>query len=377
MSQLDEQGTPSLDDGAGATGEGFSFYRTAGKESKERNPSGNPIWKDVWESRRIFVGPLFGKFHLNTSESTEVFVISEPHAVLVHGVNVGWIKGKKKQFPNREFVPCTAWSLDDKGRWKQTGKQCPLCIFLGKEPRLMVLWAVLDKREEQDPANNRTVQWNLKYMAVTSDDVREMIFNACSLGARDSGIKPTTRFAKFIASRSNNEKSSSLGSSWIFRKFFTEKDAMAIPQVAKAMQSLADSPWARTWPHMPGKVLAEVCKMHKRVFDEHNLDDWDGYSKEGAIKVLGPAGAAPPKTEGGGPPSLDDAGTSPPEGGTGPSLDDLAGNEEKKSNVDVPETPSLDDLAGAEANPDNPAANPTGTGTKDEDDWVPYDDSAL
>jgi hypothetical protein len=389
MSQLDDKGSsPSLDEGSEGVA-GFSFYRQAAAESKERNPTGNPIWKAVWEARRVFVGKFYGRFHLNTKEDTEAFLVTEAQAILAHQVNVGWIKSKKgRSFPNRENVLCKAWELDDKGRWKQTGKVCPLCLFLGKEPRLIVLWALLDAREEQDPNNNRTTKWNLKYMTVDSDDVRDGIFNACGMASRDLGIEPTTRFAKFFISRSGNEKSSAYGTSWIFRKFFSEQDAMKIPQVEQAMKDLP--PWLVLWPIFKSTDMVEMCRIHKKVHDDHNLDDRDGYSSEGAVKVLGPAGSAvtsgtPGQTGGTGQsPSLDEGGAEKPslgDGGTsGPSLDDLASGSVPASN-----RPTLEDLAGAEANPENPTETPaekpepTADATKegDGDDWVPYDDPNL
>lgn len=402
MSGLDEQNTPSLDDGSGAVA-GFSFYRQAAKESKDRNPMGNPIWSPVWEARKAFIGQFYGRFHLNNRESTEAFIITEPHAVLVHRIMVGWITTKKgKAFPNREVVPCKAWTLDDKGRWIQTGKQCPLCIFLGREPRLAVIWALLDKREEQDPSNNRTTQWNLKHMVAESDDVREAVFNACAIAANDAGIAPTTRFAKFYVSRSENEKSSSFGNSWIFRKFFKEEEAMAISQVVYALEKLP--PWSKTWPTFPSKTMVEMCKRHKEIFDQHKLDDFEGYSREGAVKVLGAAGAeiTPPAATGGGPnakPSLDDG--PPGQIQTGPTLDDAAAK-----TVKVPNRPTLDDLANAErkagtvpatqekktepakqdpapqTKPKDPPASapaptPAQASAEEEDDWVPYNDEAL
>lgn len=339
----------SLDDLAGSgeptqsTGR-IAFMRKASEESKRRNQTfGQEIWRPVWDAR----GKAF-PFKMSKNSSAKVVLLNDGIPVLAHKVFIGWAKTAEGSFPRRENVRCTALRLDKEGNWISTGKDCKLCTFFGRDPRLLVLWGLLDLRSSK----KKDGRYQVCRMEVDSETIMGSIWNGVEIRAQAEGGKASTKFAMFHVARSGERTSYSHGNSWTFDRWITGD---LLNEVQPYLDLLPD--WKKGWPIFDEEMITEIARRHLSICEEHNLTDKGkgAPSREGVLAVLGKDGAAKVKSKSGSGESSEKSGS---------SLDDLAGEEspkeEPKKDTGGPNLDSLEDLediGGSSTGDDEPSEN--------------------
>lgn len=340
-----------LDSGGGRSKGYISFMRRAAADSKKKNVGSNEIWGPIWEARNSA-----RLFRLERRQTTKVVILNPGQPIIAHRIFYGWRAGKAggRSFPMREDVRCDAWKLDDEGRWASTGKECKLCKFLGREPRLVILWELLDGREDVDRDTGKVQRWAPKRMIVDNDTIYGNIFDGVEVTAQREGREPSTEMAIFQVTRSADEKSYAYGTSWTFHSY-------ADPSMSQIKEVMATGliDWEAGWPYFTDDQIMAVITRHKEICDAHNLNK---YSEEGAIRIL----QAKPKAE------------NLPDSGTKESLDDLAEALDKDAKSDSEDGPSLNDLEDIPDEPkeekkeDKPAKD-----DPDDEAWDPWKDGDV
>jgi hypothetical protein len=256
-------------------------YRRAASENRERNITPSSIWNASWTVRRAYDG--YGRFILRPNKEDKgkpsgpmtatVVLLSEGHLMLAHKVLVSW--RDNMVYPNKEDVRCSQWKLEEDGSWKATGLKCPNCIMQGRDPRLVVLWPLLDSRTETTKRTGTTKAWNMKYLVADNDAVQNSIWDGTEVYAMTNKLPhPTTAFAKFMVSRSPGQRSLSIGDSWTFAGYVDK----AAVQVVEALPRIPR--WDLGWPEFDDEILLRIAKNHRKVADKKHQTKF--YSKEGA-----------------------------------------------------------------------------------------------
>lgn len=240
--------------------------RAASKESRKRSGVGIEELGKSYEARKAAFS-----LHFNKAESGNVVFMNEGEEILAHRINLGWKNTNSGSFPSREYVRCAAYVINKDGAWAPTGKTCPFCILLGKDPRLLVLWAVADLRQRTDPKTHKTLPIDVRRVEMDHEQVLESIFQGIEIEATKLKCKPHVQYARFKVSRTLADKSLGCGDSWTMMDWVDPK------LCEKLMSKVPD--WKNGWPLFPPAAAFALCTKHVKVCDEHL--EGEGYNKEG------------------------------------------------------------------------------------------------
>jgi hypothetical protein len=248
--------------------------RTAAAESKRRSGFGNEELGHAYEARGKIFPLSFKKL-----ESGQIVLLNDGYDLLAHRLFMKWkqLEGYPG-FPDKEYVRCSAYKVDAEGHWMPTGKVCPYCILLGKDPRHVTLWAVADLRQPMDAKSNVRRPISVKRVEMDHEQVRESIWQGIEIEATKTGKSPIIQYARFAVSRSSAEKSLSCGDSWTMMDWVT-------PQMCERFMKEVPN-WDRGWPLFTPTTAMALVEKHKKVCDEHpGKDGALGYSKEGYLRL--------------------------------------------------------------------------------------------
>jgi hypothetical protein len=303
-----------------STGKIGSLRKSAEESRRRHAGEGDLIWAEARKARK-------GTFPLKLDKMTNTkgVLMNDGHPILAHRVIIGWFAEKGYSFPKRELVRCAALKLGPEYEWLSTGKPCPFCTFLGKEPRLVILWGLIDLRQSKDPKTGEVRKVTVARLEADSDKLRGNIWDGVTVNAKIHKHEETTTGAMYMISRSADEKSFGGGDSWTFMQWVDPK--MLEPYLVKMPD------WDAGWPLFSDEALMTLIETHKKICDDHKVDERDGYSQDGYARLVGaPIGgtkageakkpAEAPKAPG----SLEELSSGTAE----PNLDDLADKEPTK-----------------------------------------------
>jgi hypothetical protein len=263
---------------AGSSGS-VLLLRTASDESRKRNQDfggGEAISAAIKARKNAY--PL----KLDKMTSAKAVFLNDGHPILAHRLFVKWISGSGYSFPRKENFRCSALALQPDGKWITTGKSCDFCTFLGRDPRLVVLWAVADLRQRTDKKTGETRKVWVCRIEADNDTMRGSIFDGVDIAAERDKRVAQVKYAMFQSSRSGDEKALGCGDRWTFVQWVDPKDCEPY------LKEIPD--WDAAWPILPPDSVRYTIERHKQICDEHTKGD--GYSHEGYAKLLGEA----PKT---------------------------------------------------------------------------------
>lgn len=292
----------------------IGFLRHAADESRKRNiGQGGEIWADVWDARKKAY-PL----RMERMTSAKVVFLNEGEDLLAHQIVTRWVQGTSGNFPNKEFVRCVAYEVGEGGAWLSTGKSCPFCTYLGRDPRIVILWALADLRQFRDKATGEVKKVSVRRVEIANEDILGAIWDGVEVASRIQKVEAHVKHAMFQVSRSGGEKTPGYGNSWVFEQWVDEK------QCEEYASQIPD--WKRGWPAFEEKAaLAIIEKDHKIRIEKMK---GEGFSEEGYLRLFGKAAqgeekkepeAKPDKPKGGGLEDLSDGGAAdkPSKGGKG------------------------------------------------------------
>lgn len=249
------------------------LLRTASDESRKRNMGfgGESISAALKARKNAY--PL----KLDKMTSARAVFLNDGHPILAHRLFIKWISGSGYSFPKKENFRCSALALQPDGKWVTTGKPCDFCTFLGRDPRLVVLWAVADLRQRTDKKTGETRKVWVCRIEADNDAMRGSIFDGVDIAAERDKHASQVQYSMFQAARSGDEKALGCGDRWTFIQWVDPKDCEAY------LKEIPD--WDAAWPIFPPDSVRYTIERHKQVCDEHLKGE--GYSREGYAKILG------------------------------------------------------------------------------------------
>lgn len=280
--------------------------RRSAEESRARNTSaGGEEWAAAIKARGVGM-PL----KMDQRSSVRVVLLDKGYPLLAHAAVTKWVSKGQWNFPAKENVRCSGLVSEPDGSWKPTGKLCPWCMFTGREPRLIIIWAgvalrpLIIKEVKKAPVTPCRVE-------VADGAVQSNIWDGVTVAARRDRHEETTVGALFNVTRSAKDKSVSYGDSWTFDKWIPPAD------LAPYLKGIPN--YEMGWPIFSDEIIMAMIERHKKIADDHALEDL--YSRDGYARLTGKATLLSPIPNSTG--SLEDMAAGMPATSAEPALDEL------------------------------------------------------